>query len=464
MRDKSMLIKNTAIIAIGKCSTQVVSFLLLPMYTKILSESEYGTFDFISTIALFLIPFITLLMEEAMFRFLIDADTDEKKKLIITQSTIYIMLTTLVFSIAAFIVLNLIQYELTSYMIMYIVVSILNSLAQTLLRGLSRIKEYSIFGFLTSFLNLVLNILLVLVFRSGVKGLLIAYIISNLVSAIIIFIRTNLKQYISVKYLNVDIMKSMIKYSYPLVPNSISWVIINLSDRLIITTFLGTAANGIYAVSNKFPNLINTIYGFFYTAWKEEAARAIQDTNCNEYYSSIYNQLKRFLFAISVGLISVLPFMFSIFINEKFKDAYIYIPFLVISIFFSNISGFYGGIFSAKKDTKIMGTTTIVSAVVNIVLNFMLIKFIGIHAAVLSTFVSSFLVCAYRKYKLNKYVEFEPDKIYGIISTIIFAVVVVCYYSQSIVFYSLGFILAASYSCVTNLDMLKTIIMKVRGK
>lgn len=464
MRDKSMLIKNTAIIAIGKCSTQVVSFILLPMYTRVLSESEYGTFDFISTTALFLIPFITLLMEEAMFRFLIDADTDEKKRSIITQSIIYVMITTVIFSVLAFIILNLTKYELTNYLIMYVIVSILNSLAQTLLRGLSRIREYSLFGFLTSLLNLVLNILLVLVLGLGVKGLLIAYIISNLVSAIIIFIRTNLKQYISFQYLNVDIMKSMIKYSYPLVPNSISWVIINLSDRLVITSFLGTAANGIYAVSNKFPNLINTIYGFFYTAWKEEAARAIKDTKCNEYYYSIYNQLKRFLFAVSVGLISVLPFMFHIFINEKFEDAYIYIPILVISIFFSNISGFYGGIFSAQKDTKIMGTTTIISAIVNIAINLSFVKYIGIHAAVLSTFISSFLVCAYRKYKLKEYVKFDSDYIYTIISTIIFFIIFFCYYSKSSIFYILGFALAVIYSFVTNLDMLKMIIMKVRRK
>lgn len=464
MRDKSKLIKNTAIIAIGKCSTQVVSFILLPMYTKILSESEYGTFDFISTVALFLIPFITLLMEEAMFRFLIDADTDDKKRLIITQSIIYIMITIALFSAVSFISLNLVGYYLTNYLIMYVIASILNSLAETLLRGLSRIKEYSIFGFLTSFLNLVLNIVLVLGLRAGVKGLLIAYIVSNLISAIIIFIRTNLKQYISFEHLNIDIMKSMIKYSYPLVPNSISWVIINLSDRLVITTFLGTAANGIYAVSNKFPNLINTIYGFFYTAWKEEAARAIKDTNCNEYYCSIYKQLKRFLFAISVGLIAVLPFMFDIFINEKFKDAYIYIPILVLSIFFSNISGFYGGIFSAKKDTKIMGTTTIVSAIVNIVVNLALVKFIGIYAAVLSTFISSFLICVYRKYKLKKYVEFESDNIYTIVSIVIFFIIFWCYYSKSNIFYILGFILAVVYSCITNLDMLKMIISKVRGK
>ena len=77
------LIFNTLIIGIGKFSTQVVSVFLLPMYTSILSTSEYGTYDLLYTIAMFLIPIITLLMEESMFRFLIDSkDSEESSKII----------------------------------------------------------------------------------------------------------------------------------------------------------------------------------------------------------------------------------------------------------------------------------------------------------------------------------------------------------------------------------------------
>ena len=70
-------------------------------------------------------------------------------------------------------------------------------------------------------------------------------------------------------------MKDMVKYSAPLVPNSISWSIINMSDRLILTGLVSSAANGIYAMANKFPNIINVLYGYFYTAWKESAARIL---------------------------------------------------------------------------------------------------------------------------------------------------------------------------------------------
>ena len=77
------LVKNTFIISIGKISTQIISFLLLPLYTAKVSTEDYGNADFVMSIAAFAVPFLTLLLEESMFRFLIDArDEEEKEKIL----------------------------------------------------------------------------------------------------------------------------------------------------------------------------------------------------------------------------------------------------------------------------------------------------------------------------------------------------------------------------------------------
>ena len=106
-------------------------------------------------------------------------------------------------------------------------------------------------------------------------------------------------------------------------------------------------------------------------------------------------------------MIACLPFAFKILIKGDFQEAYQYIPILIISMYFSNMSGFYGGIFSAYKDTKIMGTTTIISAIINIVINLICIHFIGIWAAAISTFVAVFFVYLQRKQKIKKYVTLK---------------------------------------------------------
>ena len=147
-----------------------------------------------------------------------------------------------------------------------------------------------------------------------------------------------------------------------------------MSDRIILTQMVSSAANGIYAMANKFPNIINVLYGYFYTAWKESAAKIVKEDNKNQYYNSIYHDAKRFLYAVTICLIAVMPFAFPIFINEAYDEAYVYIPIVMIATYYSNLSSFYGGIFSAYKDTKIMGTTTIVAAVINLVIDLLLVN------------------------------------------------------------------------------------------
>ena len=96
MNHKSQLAKNTLIIAIGKLSTQIISYLLLPLYSSKLDPSEYGIYEFICTVSFFAVPLITMQMEESMFRFLVDCKTDKEKKKIISQTIIYIGIASLI--------------------------------------------------------------------------------------------------------------------------------------------------------------------------------------------------------------------------------------------------------------------------------------------------------------------------------------------------------------------------------
>ena len=125
MNQKKQLLKNTAIIAIGKLSTQIVSFLLLPLYTAKLSTEEFGTYDFFVTLSVFLLPIITLLMEESMFRFLIDADDLKSKKRTITATIVYTAVGTVIFTILAAIIMGIIHYEYAVIFIIFIISNIL---------------------------------------------------------------------------------------------------------------------------------------------------------------------------------------------------------------------------------------------------------------------------------------------------------------------------------------------------
>lgn len=462
MSKKTELLVNTVIIAIGKLSTQVISVFLLPLYTTVLSTQEYGTYDLLITISAFLVPIITLLMEEAMFRFLIDCKDEDEKKTVISQAFIYIMGSLLLFSIIIAVIGVLYHITYIWLFIFYLIANVLIGIGNAVARGLGKIKLFSICNVLTSMITIGLNIWFIASLKMGITGLLLSAIISNIAAALYIFKKLKIYKYVRFKAQDKIVMKKMVKYSVPLVPNSISWAIINLSDRLILSNILGTAANGVYSIAYKFPNFIDTIYSFFYTAWKESASKAIKEEDSQQFYNHIYTTLKNFLFAIIIGMIACLPFAFKILIKGDFQEAYQYIPILIISMYFSNMSGFYGGIFSAYKDTKIMGTTTIISAIINIVINLICIHFIGIWAAAISTFVAVFFVYLQRKQKIKKYVTLK-EKV-RVADFLLLAITLIGYYTGTKLVQALILGMVILYCIYINREIFISFHEKIKNK
>ena len=446
MKQEKELIKNTFIIAIGKFSTQIVSFLLVSLYTAKLTTEQYGNYDLIITIITFITPFITLTLEESMFRFLIDAKSKKEEKSIITQTVITILTTLVIACVIIFAVIKIFSINTTKLFIPYVIAVVLMALMNALVRGLGRIKLYSLSNFILSVITIVLNIVL-------------SVIIANMIMVVFLSANVHLLKFIDVKLINKKLMKEMLVYSIPLIPHSLSWTIINLSDRVIITSALGPASNGIYAVSNKFPTIINTVYNYFAIAWKESAAKALHEDDSNKYYNKIYTSLKNIVYSATVGVVAVVPFIFGILINGGYKEAYLYIPILVFSVYFSNMASFYGGIFSAYKRTKIIGTTTLVSAIINLIVDIALIKFIGIYAAALSTLLSSIFLYWYRKNKMKEFVKLKHSK--DLTMTVLITLVVfVSYYSNNVIFQAIALLLTVIYAILMN----KGIVKMISGK
>ena len=461
MNQKKQLLKNTAIIAIGKLSTQIVSFLLLPLYTAKLSTEEFGTYDFFVTLSVFLLPIITLLMEESMFRFLIDADDLKSKKRTITATIVYTAVGTVIFTILAAIIMGIIHYEYAVIFIIFIISNILLGLSNALSRGMGKVNLYSLSNFILGVITIILNILFIVTFKLGVNGLLWSNIIANTATAVIMFYKLHLPQFVSKKDFSRETLGKMIRYSAPLVPNNLSWVIISLSDRLMLTQMTGADANGIYAVANKFPNIVYTCYGFFSTAWKESAARILKEENKSQYYNSIYKDVKFFLKAIVLGLIAIMPLAFPLLVNKSYNDAYKYIPILIISIYYTNMSNFYGGIFTAYKNTKIMGSTTAVAAVINIIF----IPKFGIYAATFSTLISNIVVYFYRRYKIMDYIKLKEK--FNYVFWILLVITLITYYKNNMILNIIVFLLVVAYCIFTNKNFImrvsKPVISKVQS-
>lgn len=456
------LIKNTGIIAIGNLSTKLVSFFLLPLYTSILTTEEYGIVDYIVSCAAFAVPFITMLMDESMFRFLIDCKTEEDKARVISMSLVIILCGGGLFLGVAGPVLLYIKYQYTFYVVLYVLTSVLNIMTSALLRGIGRTDYYAACNFLTSLIKILLNVLMIAVMRMGVEGMLLAAIIAQSLGAAIYIVKIKLWKYLSLKGMSKGLAKDMIRYSIPLIPNKVSWTIINLSNRIIINNALGNSFSGLYAVSNKFPTLMDTVYGFFYQSWKESSARVVGDQGQDAFYNMIYSYLKNFMFAIVLGMTAFMPLAFHFMVDDAFSDAIAYVPILLLATYFANMSGFFGGIFTAYKDTKIMGSTTIVAAVLNLAIDLLLIRYIGLYAAAISTLISNVVVYFYRKIKVRKYVKLKEDwkdQLHAIVYTI---AIFYHFYTGGTSGLIWGCVLAIIYAIISNIPLLRLVMRMMR--
>jgi len=473
MNRKKELIKNTLIISIGKFSTKLVSFLLLPLYTSLLSTEAFGQYDLLNIISIFLIPVITLQMDEGMFRFLIDAKDAKDKSDVFSNTIIFTVISTIVWSIIIFLVGNLIGYKYTIWLIAYCLGSVVYSITSGFSRGEGNFKLYSVLAFLNSLINILLNILFLAVLGwRDIRALFVAYTFSSILVGLYGLFKLHAFKYLKFRISNRKLLMEMIKYSFPLVPNNVSWSIISLSDRLLIVHYLGDSQSGIYAAGNRFPTIINTCFGFFNTSWRESASRVVNDKEESiKFYQEIYIKLKHFLIGISIVLIAVLPFIFTILVRGNFGEAYLYLPVMIISIYYANMSSYSSGIFSAYKDNKILAPTTIVAATINVIFDIFMIKRIGLWAPVIGTFIAYFIINVYRNYRLKKYVKLPRDP-YTLLNILVILAVCSSYYLGKvnifhidspiavIIVQLLSLAFALTYSYYINRDFLKKIFTK----
>lgn len=464
MNKNKELVKNTIIIFIGKFCTQFITLLLLPLYTHFLSTEDYGYIDLIQTYLTFFIPLILLKIDAGIFRFLIDARKSEEEKNKIITNGIFIMFVELIISTILFAVaVKIFSIKYSILIVMNLIsLSVLTFLLQ-IVRGIGKNKQYSFSSIIAAIVTIVLNLIFLVGFHKNGKYVLIASLISNIICTIYLLIVNKILKNVKIKYIDKKLIKDLLKYSIPMIPNELSWWIVHVSDRTIISYALGVAANGIYSVSCKFSNILSSIFNIFNLSWQESAALHINDTDKDEFFSNVINKVFNLFICFCIGILACLPFVFELLIKDSYREAYKYVPILLLANIFSVLIGLIGSIYVAKKMTKEVAKTTMIAAIINLTIDIALIKVIGIYAAAISTLVSYMLLAIYRYIDVQKYVKVKIPIKNIVVKSIIFILVVVLYLYNNIALNVINLLLCILYAIIVNKELLIE-FKKVIGK
>lgn len=452
MSREKQLVKNTGILALGKLCTQFVSFFLLPLYTAYLSTKEYGVVDLLNNYISILIPIFFFQMDQAIFRFLIDARKDEKKKSVIISTALSTMfIQTFIFVLFYFIFSLFIKNNYKYFLLTNVIAATYSGLLLQICRGLGDNVTYSIGSLITGVSTIVLNVLFITVFHLGAYGMLIATLIANIACIIFLIIKKRIYKIFSFKNYKSEERKSLWKYSIPLIPNQLSWWVVNVSDRTIISKFISIGANGIYSAANKFSAICITFFNFFNMTWSESASMHIKDGDKDGFFSGIFNTSLKLFSCFCLAIIAVMPFCFKYLITGSgYASAYYQIPILMISTIFNIIVSLLGSIYVALKKSNEIAKTSIIAAIINILINLILIKKIGLFAASISTFFAYLTMSIYRFADVQKYVKirFEKKSLISLMFAFIF--VTVTYYIRNTLLSIIGIFVTLFYSCIYN--------------
>ncbi|MDN6967828.1 lipopolysaccharide biosynthesis protein [Oenococcus sp. UCMA 17063] len=400
------LVSNSLVFAIGNLGSKLIGFLLVPLYTYVLTTSQYGTVDVLTTTVSVFLPISSLSIFDAVFRFIMDKN--ENKKSVFTNGLL-VTIYSAALMIIAYPILLFFKVPLVLPFLIILFLNVLLSILQNFTRGIGFVKIFALTGIVNAIVLGLSNILFLVIFKLGIPGYLFSIIFSLLCSIIFISLSTRIWKFIDLRYTSFKEIKRFLKYSIPLIPNSLSWWLTNDASRFFILFFVGVSGNGLFAVSNKIPTILSVFFSIFAQAWQISAVSEFDKDDASEFYSKVFNLLISFSFIlISLFILFVKPFM-QIYVSSKFFQSWEYVPVLLLAATFSNFSAFLGTTYLAAKRTSGIFSTTVFGMIINVIACWLLIPIIGVHGAGIGGSLGFLTVTILRYFQTKRFLTITID-------------------------------------------------------
>lgn len=405
MNKYTKLAKNTGIFFIANFGSKILTFLLVRFYTELLSTEEYGIIDLLTTTTSLAFPIITLCITEAVLRFSID-DTDNRGK-ILTNGMLVAVIGNLLFVLSAPIFMQIDTFaDNVAWIYLLTLTNSLYVILAHFSRGIGNAKLFALSGILHTVLQIGFNLIFLLGFSLGIKGYLLSAVLANVLTAVLIFIMGKLHQYIR-NHVDKQYLKEMLIYAAPLIPNSVFWWVMQSADRYIIAYMLSAADNGLYAVANKIPTLVSTVSSIFFQAWQLSSVEEANSERKSSFYTNIFNALSTVLILFASFIMVVIQPVYRLLTEASYYAGWTCTPFLLCAMVFSCYSSFLGTNYVAMKKTKGVFVTTVIGAITNVVLNFVLTPIMGLKGTALATLIAFVLTWVARIIDTRHFVKIE---------------------------------------------------------
>jgi O-antigen/teichoic acid export membrane protein len=420
---KEVLAKSGAY-GLANLFARAAGMLLLPVYTRYMSPTDYGVMDLLDLGLMILALFFGMRLGEAMLYEYSNAASDEQRQSIVSSNfltalalgAVILPIGSLLAAPASRLLLGSNQYH------GYVRLALLNmcvifpsNIALTYLRGLNKSRAAATLDSLRCVLMIGLTVLLMVRFHMTVAAYLWATVVGTTFEALYVYWpvlrRTGLR-------FDVALVWREIKYSFPLVWSGIGLVIVNFGDRAFLRHVVGLSEIGIYALAYKFGLIVNIVQSPFELYWRAQAFAILKRGNAAKLYAETCTYLILVLMTVTTGLIVFLKPIVRFLVGPGFNGFEQYVPWIAVAYLIKAVADYFRTVMRTENQTRHEGTIAVISTGICVAAYAVLIPAFHVWGAVVATDIAfaSMLVSSYYLAQKVKQHDFEWPRIAKIVA------------------------------------------------
>lgn len=417
------LLLNIGVFALNIFATKLITFLLVPLYTYNMSKAEFGVTDMALTVVTLMVPLASFSFADAVLRFVIDDSHNVKRY--VTIGFIAMLLSCVV--VACLLPLLRLDFfgGLGNYPLMFWLMYASNALLLYLgnvARAVNHLKLLTADAIVTSLVTGGSAVVFIANLQLGAYGYFYSMILGSFTGVVVFLVGGGYLKYLTrLEKADQRLVRNMLIYAIPMIPNALFWWIGTSINRFFITGMLGIAASGLFAAASKLPNLLNVVYSIFQQAWTLSAFQEFRRNDVAQFFSTVFKLLQSGMAIGAAGLTVCTPWLASLMLQKDFYSSWNLIPVLVLAFYFNSLNSYLGTVFTTTMKTKALFTTTIVGAIASVALTWGLIGPIGLFGPCIAMVVSNALVFLMRVFSSRRIMNIRINWFTFLLSVVLLA-------------------------------------------
>ena len=369
-----------------------IPFLLLPVLTHYLTKQDFGLLTNIESLIVITVSLIGINFSSAVTRQFVKKDVDLKRYIstvfrvvLVSFSIVTLLFTTFTHVIFEWTAIpKLVLYAISVF-------ALLDNLMEVVL-ALWRMEDkpfkYGAFRITRTLIEVIITLVLVIGVKYNWQGRFYGLYIAGALSGMFAFLYLFLNKYLT-KGFDKNHKKHFLKFGLPLIPHTISGVLIMYSDKLIITKYLGIGENGVYSVAFTIGMAISLLQNSFNQAWvpwlfKKLALNSNAEKKKLVKITYIY-MVGMLLLALILWLVTPVIYMF---LGKDFSEGMGVVAIIGLGFAFNGMYKMMVNYMFYAEKTQIISLITIFIAILNITLSILFIKKYGILGTAYASSIS----------------------------------------------------------------------------